>query len=244
MFKLIAIGDVHGQWDELWRALRAALAADDGLQPTPQLIAGRFQVVLSGDLVHYKDALAYALAAGVGRYDCQNPDHLRRAAEAQILELYRFRRYAESARGNVSVILGNHDETALEHGYSLSSRGGLRHDEFDEARGGLALPEDLAAWLRAFPREKVYHGVHVAHAGPLPAMQRYDDFFYHDDEAKTWWRKKPEYLSYAGHRFGVYGHTVMPGGVYLDEAHRFAMIDALGDRQFLEMILSAERLDY
>lgn len=243
MIKLIALGDVHGQWAELWRALKAALAADAQGEPTPQVREGRFQIVLTGDLVHYKDRAAYAFAAAVEAYDPKEPEHLRRAARAQIRELYRFKRYVESAEGNVTVILGNHDEAALTHAYSLSSRGGLLHDEFDENKGGLALPDDLREWMAAFPRERLYHGVHVSHAGPLPAMQVYDDFFYHDDEPKTWWQKKPEYLVYAKHRFGIYGHTVTRG-VYVDEAHRFAMVDALAERQFFEMILSEDRLDY
>jgi hypothetical protein len=36
----------------------------------------------------------------------------------------------------------------------------------------------------------------------------------------------------------------MKEGIYIDKEHGFAMIDALAHRQFLEMILSDERLDY
>jgi hypothetical protein len=36
----------------------------------------------------------------------------------------------------------------------------------------------------------------------------------------------------------------MKDGIYIDKDHGFAMIDALGQLQFLEMILSEERLDY
>jgi hypothetical protein len=243
VIKVIAIGDVHGQWAELWRALKASLAADSQLGPTPQLREGRYQVIITGDLVHYKDHEAYALAAGVERYDPSDFHHLRRAAKAQIRELYRFKRFHDAALGNVTVILGNHDEAALTHQYELSSRGGLKHHEFNEARGGLSLPEDLRSWMAGFPRERVFYGVHFAHAGPLPGMQHYDDFFYHDEDAKSWWRRKPESLSLTPYRFGVYGHTVTDG-IYLDRAHRFAMIDALTSRQYLEMILSDDRLDY
>jgi hypothetical protein len=42
----------------------------------------------------------------------------------------------------------------------------------------------------------------------------------------------------------VYGHTVMKEGVYVDKEHGITMIDALGHKQFLEMIVSEERLDY
>jgi len=49
---------------------------------------------------------------------------------------------------------------------------------------------------------------------------------------------------HAGHRFGGYGHTVMKDGIYRDTENGIAMIDALGRRQFLEMILNDERLGY
>jgi hypothetical protein len=244
MIKVIAVGDVHGQWPELWRVLKASAACTTTYEPTPAVTEGRYQVVCVGDLVHYKDERAYANAVGVEPYDPEEPDHLRRAAKAQIRELYRFKRFVDQAGGNVTIILGNHDEVALDHTYELTTRGGLRHDEFNPERGGLALPDDLADWFRSFARERVFHGVHFAHAGPLPGMQHFDDFFYHDGDAKTWWYNKPELVQQAGHRFGVYGHTVMKDGIYIDKGHGFAMIDALGQLQFLEMILSEERLDY
>jgi hypothetical protein len=244
MIKVIAVGDVHGQWPELWRVLKASAACTPAYEPTPAVIEGRYQVVCVGDLVHYKDERAYANAVGVEPYDPADPDHLRRAAKAQIRELYRFKRFVDQAEGNVTVILGNHDEVALDHNYELTTRGGLRHDEFNPERGGVALPDDVAEWFRGFARERVFYGVHFAHAGPLPGMQYFDDFFYHDGDTKTWWFNKPELVQQAGHRFGVYGHTVMKDGIYIDKDHGFAMIDALGQLQFLEMILSDERLDY
>lgn len=243
MIKVIAIGDVHGMWPELWRVLRASAACTSSYEPTELVRSGRYQVVCVGDLVHYKDARAYALAVGEDPYDPSDRDHLRRAARAQIRELYRFRAYVESALGNVTVILGNHDEAAVDHTYELGTRGGLMHYEFDERRGGVALPDDLAEWIRGFPRQVVHHGVHFAHAGPTAGMQYFDDFFYHDPDTKTWWYEKADLVKQAGHRFGVYGHTVMKDGIYLDREHGFAMIDALSHTQFLEMILSPERLD-
>ncbi len=244
MIKVIAVGDVHGQWPELWRVLKASAACTPTYEPTSAVIEGRYQVVCVGDLVHYKDERAYANAVGVEPYDPADPDHLRRAAKAQIRELYRFKRFVDQAMGNVTIILGNHDEVAVEHNYEITTRGGLRHDEFNPELGGVALPDDLVEWFRSFARERVFYGVHFAHAGPLPGMQYFDDFFYHDGDTKTWWFNKPELVQQAGHRFGVYGHTVMKDGIYIDKDHGFAMIDALGQLQFLEMILSEERLDY
>ncbi|MCA9835595.1 MAG: metallophosphoesterase [Trueperaceae bacterium] len=244
MIKVIAIGDVHGQWAEAWLALKASNACDAQLNPTEAVVEGRFQVVFMGDLVHYKDARAYAQAVGEEPYDPQNHDHLRRAAKAQIRELYRFKDYVDKANGNVRVILGNHDESALDHKFELSTRGGLKHDEFNEAKGGIKMPEDLAAWMGNFEREILYYDVQFCHAGPTPGMQYFDDFFYHDTDTKTWWYNKPELLKQTGYRFGVYGHTVMKEGIWIDKEHHFAMIDALGHRQFFEMILAENRLDY
>jgi hypothetical protein len=244
MIKVIAIGDVHGQWPELWRVLKAASACTPNLEPTQAVIEGRYQVVCVGDLVHYKDIRDYANAVGEEPFDPENADHLRRAAKAQIRELYRFKRYVDQAEGNVTIILGNHDESALDHKYELSTRGGLKHVEFDESKGGVAIPDDLRMWFEAMPRERVFHGVQFAHAGPLPGMQVFDDFFYHDPDTKTWWFNKPQLVAQAGHRFGVYGHTVMKDGIYLDRENSFAMIDALGQLQFLEMLLDEDRLDY
>lgn len=244
MIKVIAIGDIHGMWAEMWRALRTAHAADAMCEPTEPVLEGRFHIVFIGDLVHYKDFDTYAQVVGSEYYDPHNPDHLRRAAKAQIRELYRFKHYVDKARGNATIILGNHDEAAITQKYNLSTRGGLSHHEFNDEKGGFALPEDLASWIAEFPREKIIHRVQFAHAGPLPGMQDFDDFFYHDQDTKTWWHKKPELMAQVKHRFGVYGHTVMEKGIYVDKEHRFAMIDALSHKQFFEMFLSEERLDY
>lgn len=244
MIKVVAIGDVHGQWAELWRALKAAAVCDASFGPSDALLEGRCQVVCLGDLVHYKDERAYEQATHSEPYDPTSPRQLQRAARAQIRELYRFRTFVEKAGGNVTVILGNHDEAAITHQYDLGTRGGLRHDEFNEDKGGLALPDDLIGWFRSFPRERVFHGVQFAHAGPLPGMQFFDDFFYHDPDTKAWWYTKPELVAQAGHRFGVYGHTVMKNGIYIDKENRFAMVDALARRQYFEMLLDDERLDY
>ena len=244
MIKVVAIGDVHGQWAEVWQALKVATACDAQLEPTEAVKEGRFQVIFIGDLVHYKDERAYAQAVGEEPYDSTNPDHLRRAAKAQVRELYRFKDYVDKAGGNVTIIMGNHDESALDHKFELSTRGGLKHDEFNADKGGISLPDDLKSWMENFAREKIFYDVQFAHAGPMPGMQYFDDFFYHDEDTKKWWFNKPELCKQTGRRFGVYGHTVMQEGIYIDKENCFAMIDALSHRQFFEMILDEERLDY
>jgi hypothetical protein len=74
-------------------------------------------------------------------------------------------------------------------------------------------------------------------------MQSFDDFFYNDSDTKRWWQEKPWLFEQTKYRFGVYGHTPTDG-IYLDEEHHFAMIDALAHGQYLEMILDDDRLDY
>ena len=65
MIKAIAVGDVHGQWAELWRVLKASAACTPAYEPTDAVVEGRYQIVCVGDLVHYKDERAYANAGGL-----------------------------------------------------------------------------------------------------------------------------------------------------------------------------------
>ena len=97
--KILAFGDVHGQWAELWGALRAAGMASDVGEPTLPALESAVEVVLIGDLVHYKDAESYAFAVGEEVFDAADPRQLRRAAKAQIRELYRFKDYMARAGG-------------------------------------------------------------------------------------------------------------------------------------------------
>ncbi|MEZ4605714.1 MAG: hypothetical protein R2865_02615 [Deinococcales bacterium] len=124
------------------------------------------------------------------------------------------------------------------------TRGGVEHHEFNPQYGGIAIPDDLAAWISSFPRQKIFYEVHFAHAGPLPSMQYFDDFFYNDRDSKHWWHEKPDLMQQAKHRFGVYGHTAMTDGIHIDGEHGFAMMVCLTHRQYFEMILSESRLDY
>lgn len=231
-------------WAETWRALKAANLADNMFLPTTPLIEGRYQVVFIGDLVHYKDFDVYAKVVGVEYYDFNNEAHLKRAAKTQIRDLYRFKTFVDKSCGNATVILGNHDEDAVTHEYGLTTRGGLKHNEFNPELGGIALPDDIRDWFSSFAREKLFYNVQFAHAGPLPSMQYFDDFFYNDRDSKHWWKEKPHLVKQARHRFGVYGHTAMEDGIYLDKENNFAMIDALSHHQYFEMILDEERLDY
>jgi hypothetical protein len=237
VLKVIALGDVHASFPLLWEALRASYAAgDDGL-PTAPVREGRYRVVLIGDLVHPKNFEAYEELTGLDGFDHRDPGHLQSAAEAQLEGLYQLKRYADAGNGNVTVLLGNHDAAAVHRTHLLGTSTGLKHAEFDPRHGGTELPEDLAAWMRSWPRSLNLDGVHFAHAGPTPGMASYDDFFYGDADPKTWWRAKPHLVRAAGHSFGVYGHTPMPHGIHVNDEEGFAMIDALEHGEYLEVLL-------
>lgn len=201
---------------------------------------GRYHLVLIGDLVHPKNRVDYARLAGVeaSEFDHHNPDHLANVAATTADEIRRIRSFVDLCAGNATVLLGNHDWVAVQPGLVLEMGGGLEHLEFDPARGGTAMPDDLKEWFRSLPREFVVDGVQFSHAGPTPPMREFDEFFHADDEPRTWWLRKPHLVEDVGHRFGVYGHVVMADGVYIDPQGRFAMIDALRSQgQYLEMIL-------
>ncbi|MDR9391557.1 MAG: metallophosphoesterase [Trueperaceae bacterium] len=242
MIKLVAIGDVHARFEVLWRALRATGAATAAYEPSDAVIEGRIEVVCTGDLVHPKNAAAYGALVGVTRFDPGDQEHLRRAARVQVRELRRVRRFVDAAQGHVTITLGNHDDAVVPPRRALGS-GRMPHAEFDPERGGEALPDDLVAWFASFPRAWSRDGVQVAHAGPTPGMQTFDDFFYGDPAVKTWWYATPDLVRQTGHRFGVYGHTVMRDGIHLDAAAGVAMIDALDRGEVLEAMLDADRLD-
>lgn len=244
MHKFIAIGDVHADFELLWEALRSASCLDAEFQPTPPVRAGLYQVVLIGDLVHPKNQQAYDRLTGLAHFDFKDQAHLLLAARKQITELERLKAYQEAAPHAVHILLGNHDENVVAPTHVLGTSGGLRHVEFDPSRGGIHLPAPLAEWIAGFPRELRVGDLQFAHVSPLPAHQFYDDLFYTDRSAKRWFRDTPEYVEMAGLGFGIYGHTQLDGGIYLhgdQNQPRFAMIDALHGREYLELMCDETR---
>ncbi len=239
--KFIAIGDVHADFDTMWAALRAASCADAQGLPTPPVRQGFYQVVFIGDLVHPKNLGEYARLTGLGNFDARNEDHLFAAARQQVRELDKLRAFQEAAPTSVHFILGNHDDGVVHHHYQLATAGGLTHNEFDPERGGVVLPDHLRQWFGSFLRELRVGRVQFAHVGPLPAFAYYDDLFYTDHAPKRWWQDTPEYVMMADLAYGIYGHTQMHGGIHLDEAACFAMIDALPDREYLELLLDSDQ---
>ncbi|MDM7325431.1 MAG: metallophosphoesterase [Thermus sp.] len=230
--RIIAIGDLHANFPALWRILKAEGLADAGLRPTEELLSGRTRLILLGDLVHPKTPKDYEHLTGLSPFDPQDPSHLRLAAGAQIRELFRLKAFQEEARGQATILLGNHDEAVVK-GEPILGNAHLKHLEFHPEHGGRPLPQALKAWILNFPREVVLHGVHFAHVGPVPWLQEYDGLFYAQSEPKTWWFRTPDYVERMGYRFGVYGHVPMKEGILLKE--RFALIDALDLGEYLEL---------
>lgn len=241
MIKVIAIGDLHAEFAKLWRALKHSFAAGEDLMPTDPLVRGTYRVVLMGDLVHPKLLADYRRLTGLEDYDPNNPDHLRTAARAQIRELHRIKRFQDAAPGHVTILMGNHDHAAIYNTFVLGNAT-LEHKEFHPELGGVEFPEDLKAWFSSFPSEVNLHGVNFAHVGPVPWLQSYDEMFYNGREAKEWWLHNADYVERMGYRFGVYGHTVMKNGILVKD--KLALIDALDHDQYLELILSDDRLDW
>ncbi|GGL83611.1 metallophosphoesterase [Deinococcus aerolatus] len=237
MHKFMAFGDVHADFETLWAALRAASCVDGSYLPTAPVQSGLFQVVIIGDLVHPKSERDYTRLTGQQDFDTHNPEHLLLAARRQAAQLERLRTYQAAAPHAVHILLGNHDDAVLNGSYILGTSGGLVHLEFDPGHGGVLLPEHLRTWMGGFPRELRVGAVQFAHVSPLPAHTHYDDLFYGDRSTKHWFRDTPEYVAMSGLEFGVYGHTQIEDGILLDGVHRFAMIDALHAREYLELMI-------
>jgi hypothetical protein len=239
VIEVIAVGDLHAEFAKLWRLLRRAGAADEGFLPTPRILEGNLRVVLLGDLVHPKRLEGYQNLTGLESYDPLDPQHLKLAARAQIRELSRLRRYVEAAPGRVVVLMGNHDYALLD-GEMILGNQTLEHREFHPELGGLALPEEIRAWIETFPYELTLYGVNFAHVGPAPWLQSYDALFYASREAKEWWQRNPDYVQRMGYRFGIYGHTPL-GSIVINE--NLALIDAFDRGEYLTLRLSEETLD-
>jgi hypothetical protein len=243
MLKFVAIGDVHANWTEFWSALRAANCIDKNLQPTLPVCAGLYQIVIMGDLVHPKTVEHYERLTGLATFDHNNSDHLYIAASEQIKQLERLYAFQLAAPYAIHILLGNHDDAVLNETYLLSNSNGLEHREFDQKLGGVELPLHLRTWMQSFLRELRIEDVQFAHVSPLPSHRYYDDLFYADPNARVWFHSTPENVQRAGLNFGVYGHTQPGRGILVDLQARFAIIDALSERQYLEILLDPSQLD-
>lgn len=225
--RIVVIGDLHTQESKLWRMLdEAGLRTPDG-DAADDLLEGRLRLVLLGDLVHAKSREQYAALAGVQSYDEFDPSHLRRAEQAQETFLRRVAAFlAPVPDGVATILLGNHDFNAISR-----TQGPLRSDDVSHLEWkpgyGRDLPEDLSAWIAAWPRELVVDGVHFAHVGPKPEHNVYDTAFYLENR-RRWIYEDEDVLEGTPYRLGAYGHTPVRGGLNLASQGRALLLDGNG----------------
>ncbi len=226
--QLVVVGDIHTQAGKLWRILREADLADDDGRPTERLTGtDDVRLVLLGDLVHAKSRERYADLTEVRRYDEYNPRHLRKAEAAQevfLREVMAFQ--AAVPTGRMTIVLGNHDYNAVADDQGPLRTDEVSHLEWKPGYGG-QLPEDLRAWIESWPKEVVIEDLHLAHVGPLPEHNTYDQGFYLENR-RRWIYEEEDVLARTPYRLGVYGHTPVRGGVNIASQGRAILLDTNG----------------
>lgn len=231
------------QAGKLWRMLREAGLADEGRRPTPELLAEGVQLVLLGDMVHPKSRERYADLINVRRYDEYNPRHLERAEKAQVDFLRDVKGFQDRLpAGRMTILMGNHDFNAVH-----PDQGPLRTDDVShlewKAGYGAELDPMLRDWILSWPYELVIDGVHLAHVGPLPEHNTYDNGFYLENR-RRWIYEERDFLEGTPYRLGVYGHTPVRGGVNIASQGRAILLDTNGyqdEYSFLDIDLQADR---
>jgi len=225
---VIVVGDIHTQADKLWRILREAGCADEHREPAARLLErDDTRLVLLGDLVHAKSRVRYADLTGVRQYDEYNPRHLRAAEAAQerfLRDVQRFQASLPPER--MTILLGNHDHNAI-----TDDQGPLRTDDVSHLEWkpnyGQPLPDELRSWIATWPSELVIDGLHLAHVGPLPEHNVYDNAFYLENR-RRWIYEEDDVMAQTPHRLGVYGHTPVRGGVNIASQGRAILLDTNG----------------
>ncbi len=225
---VVVVGDVHTQADKFWRILREAGVADDDHQPSERLLEREdTRLVLLGDLVHAKSRHRYADLTNVRRYDEYNPRHLQAAEAAQELFLRDVQRFqAALPVGRMTILMGNHDFNAVS-----DEQGPLRTDDVSHLEWkpgyGTAMADELGNWIRSWPSELTIEGLHLAHVGPLPEHNTYDNAFYLENR-RRWIYEEEDVMARTPYRLGVYGHTPVRGGVNIASQGRAVLLDTNG----------------
>jgi len=225
---VVVVGDVHTQADKFWRILREAGVADDDHQPSERLLEREdTRLVLLGDLVHAKSRHRYADLTNVRRYDEYNPRHLQAAEAAQELFLRGVQRFqAALPEGRMTILMGNHDFNAIS-----DEQGPLRTDDVSHLEWkpgyGTAMADELRDWIRSWPSELTIEGLHLAHVGPLPEHNTYDNAFYLENR-RRWIYEEEDVMARTPYRLGVYGHTPVRGGVNIASQGRAVLLDTNG----------------
>ncbi|HEX7022222.1 MAG TPA: metallophosphoesterase [Trueperaceae bacterium] len=235
--QLFVIGDIHTQAEKFWRMLQEAGLSDTEKKPTERLHDPDVSLVLLGDLVHGKSRERYAELAGVARYDEYNPEHLAAAEAAQVAFLGDVKRFYDLVpEGHMTILMGNHDFNAVTPDQGPLRTDDITHLEWKDGYGS-QLPPDLAAWIAAWPYEIVVEGIHLAHVGPRPEHNRYDNGFYLENR-RRWIYEEQDFLEGTTYRLGIYGHTPVRGGVNITSQGRAILLDTNGQGEeyvFLEI---------
>lgn len=243
--KLIILGDIHAQANKFWRMLSELGYATADRAPTAAIQAEDAPtLVLLGDLVHAKSRNRYGELIGVNDYDEHNPEHLQ-LAEAQQESFLRAVMDFQQAlpAGRMIVLLGNHDHNAID-----DEQGPLRTDDVHHLEWKAAysrpFPDDLKGWIASWPREHSVQGLHLAHVGPHPQHNTYDQGFYLENR-RAWIREDRDVLAETHHRLGVYGHTPVRGGVNVASRGRAILLDTNGyGDEYVILEVSIHEHDY
>lgn len=231
------------QAGKLWRMLREAGLADEGRRPTPELLADGVKLVLLGDLVHPKSRERYADLINVRRYDEYNPRHLERAEKAQVDFLRDVKGFQDRLpQGRMTILMGNHDFNAVHPDQGPLRTDDVSHLEWKAGYGG-ELDPTVSDWILTWPRELIIDGIHLAHVGPLPEHNTYDNGFYLENR-RRWIYEERDFLEGTPYRLGVYGHTPVRGGVNIASQGRAILLDTNGyqdEYSFLDVDLQADR---
>jgi hypothetical protein len=226
--RLVVVGDLHTQAAKLWRILREADLMDEQRLPTDRMTGeSDVRLVLLGDLVHAKSRERYADLIEVRRYDEHNPRHLRKAEAAQeafLRDVMAFQ--AAVPPGRMTILLGNHDHNVIDDEQGPLRTDDVSHLEWKAAYGG-EIPADLRAWIATWPRELAVEGLHLAHVGPSPEHNIYDQGFYLENR-RRWIYEERDALEGTPHRLGIYGHTPVRGGVNIASQGRAILLDTNG----------------
>ncbi len=241
--RLVVIGDIHVQSEKLWQMLREAGLADEQNRPTDAMRDDSTQLVLLGDLVHPKSRQRYADLINVRRYDEYNPRHLARAELAQERFLREVKGFQDRVPGGRMVILmGNHDYNAVTPEQGPLRTDDVSHLEWKPGYGGELDPE-MRDWVRSWPHEFMFEGLHLAHVGPLPKHNTYDQAFYLENR-RGWLQEDRDFFEGTPYRLGVYGHTPVRGGVNVASHGRALLLDTnghMGEYTWLEVTIEAQQ---
>ena len=241
--QLIVIGDIHTQADKLWQMLREAGLADEQHSPSDLLAGDDLKLVLLGDLVHAKSRDRYADLTNVRRYDEYNPRHLHKAEQKQEAFLKEVKAFYDAVpAGNMIILMGNHDFNAVQPDQGPLRTDDVTHLEWKQGYGG-NLDEEVRDWILGWPSEYEIDGLHLAHVGPLPEHNTYDNSFYLENR-RRWIYDETDLLAETPHKLGVYGHTPVRGGVNIASQGRAILLDTNGyqdEYTFLEIHIQGDR---